>query len=175
MEDAWMAKHGGTKASAHAKFQAWETTLKAELAAKRAVKIDGIGTFRPQELSGKKRISKIRGKTYETDSYAMVKKPEVTTDTDFKAKMVAAGKMTDVEAAQMGDFYRTRVADSLKRGNSVDQHGLGTISVTRRPAHIGVRNGSPVRVPAQKIVKFNDGYGTHSRLKVDKNLTNSLN
>lgn len=175
MEDAWVIKHGGSKASAHEKFQAWENTLKAELAAKRAVKIDGIGTFRPQELSGKKRISKIGGKTYETDSYAMVKKPAVTTDADFKGKMVASGKMTAAEAAQMGDFYKTTVADSLKRGNAVDQHGIGTISVRRKAAHISVSNGIARRVPSQKIVKFNDGGGTRARLKADKGLTDSLN
>jgi nucleoid DNA-binding protein len=175
MEDAWVAKYGGSKASAHEKFQAWEDTLKSELASKRAVKIDGIGTFRPQELSGKQRSSTLGGKTYTTDSYAMVKKPEVTTDSEFKAKMVAAGKMTDAEAAQMGAAYKTTIATSLKRGVAVQQFGLGEFTVSRKPAHIGTWHGSPVRVPSQKVVHFNDGYGTHTRLKVDKDLKASLN
>ena len=176
MEDGWVQKYGGTKASAHEKFQAWENTLKSELAAKRSVKVDGIGTYRPQELSGKQRTTHHGGKTYTTDSYAMVKKPEVTTDSEFKAKMVAAGKMTDAEAAQMGAYYKTAIATTLKKGNSVQEFGLGTYSVSKRAARIGTNSqGDSIRIPAHRVIKFNDGYGTHTRLKIDKSLTASLN
>lgn len=176
MEDGWVQKYGGSKASAHEKFQAWENTLKSELAAKRAVKVDGIGTYRPQELSGKKRVSKLGGKTYETDSYAMVKKPQVTTDSEFKAKMVAAGKMTDAEAAQMGEYYKTAITTTLKKGNSVQQHGIGSYRVSKRAARIGTNSqGDSVRIPAKRVAKYNDGYGTRARLKVDKALSDSLN
>jgi DNA-binding protein HU-beta len=176
MEDGWVEKYGGTKASAHDKFQAWENTLKSELAAKRAVSVSGIGTYRPQELSGKQRTTHLGGKTYTTDSYAMVKKPVVTTDSEFKAKMVAAGKMTDAEAAQMGAYYKTAIATTLKKGNSVQESGLGTYSVSKRAARIGTNSqGDSIRIPAHRVVKFNDGYGAHTRLKVDKDLTASLN
>ena len=176
MEDGWVQKYGGTKASAHEKFQAWENTLKSELAAKRSVKVDGIGTYRPQELSGKQRTTNLGGRTYTTDSYAMVKKPEVTTDSEFKAKMVAAGKMTDAEAAQMGAYYKTAIATTLKKGNSVQQFGLGSYTVSKRAARIGTNShGDSIKIPAHRVINFNDGYGTHTRLKVDKDLTATLN
>lgn len=176
MEDDWVHKHGGTKASAHDKFQAWENTLKAELAAKRAVNVAGIGTYRPQELSGKQRTTHLGGKTYTTDSYAMVKKPEVTTDSEFRSKMVAAGKMTDAEAAQMGAYYKTTIATTLRKGNSVSEHGLGSYTSKKHAAITRTdANGVTTTKAAYRNVHFNAGYGTRARLQVDKDLTAKLN
>jgi nucleoid DNA-binding protein len=157
MEDGWVEKYGGTKASAHEKFQAWENTLKAELANKKAVQIEGIGTFRPQELSGKVRKSGFGSSP--TPSYAMVKKPELVTDTEFQKKMAAAGKMTDEEAAKVSAHYKTAVAASLKYGGGLSQAGLGTYKTRMVDA-----------TPTAKRhleVKFDDNPSAHVRLKVD--------
>jgi Bacterial DNA-binding protein len=61
-EDNYITKHGGDKANIHAKFNAWEKVLKDELAAKHAVKIDGLGTFNPKEKVGTRTYKGFNGK-----------------------------------------------------------------------------------------------------------------
>jgi len=176
MEDGYVAANGGTKADVHEKFQAWENALKTELAAKRAVQIDGIGTFRPKELTGKDRVTKLGGKEYTTPIYAMVKKPEVVTTTEFQAKMVAAGKMTDEEFSKVNAYYKSAVISTLRKGGALQEDGLGTYKVGRHQRHTSCnKKGVCTDVAGYKDVKFNDSPSVHTTLKVDPTLNAKLN
>jgi nucleoid DNA-binding protein len=175
MEKNYQAENGGTTTDVHAKFQAFEAQLKAEMAAGKAVKLNSLGTFEPKQLSGKTHTSYMGGKAYTTPTYELVKNPTAETQTEFQAKMAAAAKMTDEEAAKITTYYQSTVIKTLNKGGAMAQVGLGTYKTAyHKPTTSCTKKGICTFHPGQMTATFNGGKATHARLVTDPALTAQL-
>lgn len=159
-EDDYVAKHGGDKSDAHAKFNAWEKVLKDELTAKRAVKIDGLGTYAPKEKTGTRQVNGFGGEKT-VDSYKLVKKPETTNTDAFIDKFAAQTGMSKADAKTFNDEYIKQVQTTLKKGGTVTMNGSGTYRVGKHPRSAYVNSkGETIVKPAYKDPTFNAQKGT---------------
>jgi DNA-binding protein HU-beta len=156
-EDNFVTANGGTKTAAHDKFNAWEKLLKDELAAKREVKIAGLGTYAPKEKVGTTKTVVVDGvsTTKVTESYRLVKTPSTTNTDAFIDKYAAATGMTKDEAKAFNDQYINQVQATLRKGGTAQIAGLGTYKVNKQVAKYTVDDyGVVTKIPAKKVARF---------------------
>jgi nucleoid DNA-binding protein len=175
-EDKYIEINGGTKAAANTKFNAWEKLLKDELASKRAVKIDGLGTYAPKELSGTRQVNGFGGiKTVE--SYKLIKKPETTDTAAFIDKYAAATGMSKEEASAFNEQYIGQIKSTLRKGGSVQISGLGSYKVGKRPTTSYVNSkGETIVKRAYKDPRFTMEKGAvRQKFTEDESLRSAVN
>ena len=68
-------------------------------------------------------------------------------------------KMTKVRIALVVDRFLDEVTRALKKGDRASLVGFGTFTVTRRRARRGrnPQTGSPITIPARRVVRFTSG------------------
>jgi nucleoid DNA-binding protein len=177
METSYIAVHGGNSSEIHNKFQAWETVLKAELAAKHTVKIDGIGTFKARELNGT-RTYKLEGQILTANKYTLVPNATTTGTTEFLHKMALAGNMSDAEAAQINEHYRSEILKSLKTGQDASIYGVGAFARSKRPAYSSTNAAGVVTHHSARFIerfRTSKASGIHTRFVVDACTQKQLN
>jgi DNA-binding protein HU-beta len=179
LEEHYLASHTGeTKKAVHDKFEAWEKVLKAELAAKHAVTIDGLGTYAPKEKTGTRVVNGFGGlKT--VDQYTLVKNAEKTDTAAFIDKFATASGMSKQQAKAFNDQFITQIQTTLKKGGSVIIHGEGTYRVGKQAATYSIdrHTGDVTRTPARRVGKFNasKSLGTRQQFTPDAALNGSVN
>jgi len=68
-------------------------------------------------------------------------------------------KMTKVRIALVVDRFLDEVTRALKKGDRASLVGFGTFTVARRRARRGrnPQTGSPITIPARRVVRFTSG------------------
>ena len=68
-------------------------------------------------------------------------------------------KMTKVRIALVVDRFLDEVTRALKKGDRASLVGFGTFTVSRRRARRGrnPQTGSPITIPARRVVRFTSG------------------
>lgn len=80
-----------------------------------------------------------------------------------KAELVAAiaakAEMPKAQAAKALEAALEAAIEALKKGESVQLIGFGTLAVIDRPAHKGINPATKemITIPAKKVVKFKAG------------------
>src|SRR2546425_6725376 len=80
---------------------------------------------------------------------------------ELTARVARDTKMTKVQAARVIDSLLEHITKSLKKGERASLVGFGTFTVTRRKARTGrnPQTGSPIQIPARRVVRFTAGEG----------------
>jgi len=75
-------------------------------------------------------------------------------------------RMTKVQAARVVDSMLEHVTRALKKGERASLVGFGTFTVARRRARIGrnPQTGSPIKIPARRVVRFASGKSLKSEV-----------
>src|SRR3989442_11962959 len=83
---------------------------------------------------------------------------------ELTARVARDTKMTKVQAARVIDSLLEHITKSLKKGKRASLVGFGTFTVTRRKARTGrnPQTGSPIQIPARRVVRFTAGEGLQS-------------
>src|SRR2546425_12082503 len=83
---------------------------------------------------------------------------------ELTARVARDTKMTKVQAARVIDSLLEHITKSLKKGERASLVGFGTFTVTRRKARTGrnPQTGSPIQIPARRVVRFTAGEAVES-------------
>lgn len=170
---------GFTRASAHNALEAFEATLKEESAAKRAVKLNDFGVYRPKQSVGMRNYRNPRtGDAVSKEAFTFVKKPTVTSEAEFIQKAAMKAGLTEDEMRTSLATYKHAVSTTLRKGGSVSINGEGTYGVGRvGPRIYTLPNGLSGRSRAHRVVKYKP-YGQNRKgfdFKADDALSNKLN
>ena len=78
---------------------------------------------------------------------------------ELTARVARDTRMTKVKASRVIDSLLEHVMKSLKKGERASLVGFGTFTVTRRRARTGrnPQTGSPIQIPARRVVRFTAG------------------
>lgn len=167
MVDSVAADTGLSKTQSFNALDAFEKQLKEEVGAKRGVKLDNFGTYRPREKVGTRTGRTFAGTTT-YDNWKLVKKPVIIDEATFNARAAARAGLSVEDFDKATEAYKTRVGSTLRKGGSVAMHGEGTYSSSRVAARIGMnrRTGNLERFPAYRKIKYK-GYGDGNKQKLN--------
>lgn len=86
---------------------------------------------------------------------------------ELTARVARDTRMTKVKAARVIDSLLEHVMKSLKKGERASLVGFGTFTVTRRRARTGrnPQTGSPIQIPARRVVRFTAGKSLKSEIR----------
>jgi nucleoid DNA-binding protein len=126
MESYVSAQTGQTTKQAHNALQAFELQMKEEIAARREVKLDDFGSYRPREKKGTRQAF---GKTI--DNWALIKKPEVVNEELFNARAAAKAGMSVDDFDKHLEAYKKGITTRLTPTNSILINGDGHYEMKR--------------------------------------------
>ena len=86
---------------------------------------------------------------------------------DLTARVARDNKITKVQAARVIDTFLDHITRSLKKGERSSLVGFGTFTVARRRARTGrnPQTGSPIQIPARRVVRFTAGKALKSEIR----------
>ena len=75
--------------------------------------------------------------------------------------------MTKVHAARVIDSLLEHITRTLKRGERTSLVGFGTFTIAKRKARTGrnPQTGSPIQIPARRVVRFTSGKTLKSEIR----------
>jgi len=78
---------------------------------------------------------------------------------ELTARVARDTKMTKVQAARVIDSLLEHITRTLKRGERTSLVGFGTFTIAKRRARTGrnPQTGSPIQIPARRVVRFTSG------------------
>ena len=155
---------GFTRASAHNALEAFEATLKEESAAKRAVKLNDFGVYRPKQSVGMRNYRNPRtGDAVSKEAFTFVKKPTVTSEAEFIQKAAIKAGLTEDEMRTSLATYKQAVSTTLRKGGSVAINGEGTYGVGRvKTRNYKLPNGLTGRTPGHLVARYKP-YGQNKK------------
>jgi DNA-binding protein HU-beta len=76
-------------------------------------------------------------------------------------------RMTKVQAARVIDSMLEHITRVLKRGERASLVGFGTFTIARRRARTGrnPQTGTPITIPARRVVRFSVGKSLKSEIR----------
>lgn len=79
--------------------------------------------------------------------------------TELTSKIAEGAGLSKVDAKKALEAAIDAIAAAMKAGDKVAIIGLGTFSVSERPARQGLNPATkePITIPAKKVVKFKPG------------------
>lgn len=121
----------------------FEAKLKSEAASGKAVKLDGLGTLNPRQISGTRTGRTIGGGSVTYPNWKLVKNPEVKLDADlYSADM---GVSQD-EYNSILSNYKNNIKSTLRKGGTVSMAGFGSYKLAKKKA---TKN-----LPARRVAGF---------------------
>lgn len=86
---------------------------------------------------------------------------------EVTARVARDTRMTKVKASRVIDSLLEHVMKSLKKGERASLVGFGTFTVTRRRARTGrnPQTGSPIQIPARRVVRFTAGKSLKAEIR----------
>ena len=86
---------------------------------------------------------------------------------ELTARVARDTRMTKVKASRVIDSLLEHVMKSLKKGERASLVGFGTFTVTRRKARTGrnPQTGSPIQIPARRVVRFTAGKSLKAEIR----------
>lgn len=132
MENYVAAQTGTTPKQAHNALQAFEMQMKEEMAARREVKLDNFGSYRPREQKGTRVAF---GK--EVENWALIKKPEVVKEDLFNARAAEKAKMSVEDFDKSLEAYKQGITTRLTPNNSIMVNGDGHYEVFSEYKKVG--------------------------------------
>lgn len=75
-------------------------------------------------------------------------------------------RITKVQAARVVDSMLEHITRALKKGERASLVGFGTFTVARRRARTGrnPQTGTPIKIPARRVVRFASGKSLKSEV-----------
>lgn len=156
-------------------LDAYEKQLKSEMSAGRAVRVDGVGEYRPRYLVGMRSGTNARsGQAIQYENWKLVKNPTVVSDAEFNKAASARAGIDETEYSQIINSYKMQKRNTLRMGGSVSMHGDGTYKATFREDRVYYRrDGSgevSSTVPGKYSVKFRGAKGNRYTFRADPTL-----
>lgn len=111
---------GQSTRKVHNALQAFELQLKEEMAAKREVRLDNFGAYRPREIKGTRTAF---GHTY--DNWVLIDKPEVVKEKLFNERAAAKAGMSVADFDKNLEAYKRGIITRLNPNNDILIHGDG--------------------------------------------------
>ena len=121
----------------------FEAKLKSEAASGKAVKLDGLGTMNPRQISGTRTGRTISGGTVTYPNWKLVKNPEVKLDADLYSADMG---VTQDEYNSILSNYKNNIKTVLRKGGTVSMTGFGSYKIAQRKA---TKN-----LPARRVAGF---------------------
>ena len=176
MVDSVAADTGLSKTQSFNALDAFEKQLKEEVGAKRGVKLDNFGTYRPREKVGTRTGRTFAGTTT-YDNWKLVKKPVIIDEATFNARAAARAGLSVEDFDKATEAYKTRVGSTLRKGGSVAMHGEGTYAVGKvSPRKYYAKDGSISSVRfAKKVVRYKSYGDNKQKFTPDQALSDRLN
>ena len=86
---------------------------------------------------------------------------------ELTARVARDTKMTKVQAARVIDSLLEHITRTLKRGERTSLVGFGTFTIAKRKARTGrnPQTGSPIQIPARRVVRFTSGKTLKSEIR----------
>ncbi len=156
-------------------LDAYEKQLKSEMSAGRAVRVDGVGEYRPRYLAGMRSGTNARsGQATQYENWKLVKNPTVVSDAEFNKAASARAGIDETEYSQIINSYKMQKRNTLRMGGSVSMHGDGTYKATLGKDRVYYRrDGSgevSSTVPGKYSVKFRGAKGNRYTFRADPTL-----
>lgn len=120
MEDYVASQTGQTTKQAKNALQAFEMQMREEMSARREVRLDNFGSYRPREQKGMRMSF---GK--QVENWALIKKPEVVHEELFNARAAALAGMSVEDFDKNLEAYKQGIVTKLTPNNSIMVHGDG--------------------------------------------------
>jgi len=86
---------------------------------------------------------------------------------ELTARVARDTRMTKVQAARVIDSLLDHITRTLKKGERTSLVGFGTFTIARRKARTGrnPQTGSPIQIPARRVVRFTSGKMLKSEIR----------
>jgi len=86
---------------------------------------------------------------------------------ELTARVARDTRMTKVQASRVIDSLLEHITKTLKKGERASLVGFGTFTVTKRKARTGrnPQTGSPIQIPARRVVRFTAGKALKSEIR----------
>jgi DNA-binding protein HU-beta len=86
---------------------------------------------------------------------------------ELTARVARDTKMTKVQATRVIDCLLDHITRTLKRGERTSLVGFGTFTIAKRRARTGrnPQTGSPIQIPARRVVRFASGKMLKSEIR----------
>lgn len=131
--ESFVAKQTGeTTKQAHNALQAFEQQMKEEMAARREVKLNDFGSYRPREQKGMRMAFGMP-----VENWALIKKPTVVNEDLFNARAAAKAGMTVEEFDKNLEAYKLGITTRLTPNNSILINGDGHYELNREYKKVG--------------------------------------
>lgn len=78
---------------------------------------------------------------------------------ELTARVARDTRITKVHAARIIDSLLENISKTLKKGERTSLVGFGTFTIAKRKARTGrnPQTGSPIQIPARRVVRFTSG------------------
>jgi DNA-binding protein HU-beta len=86
---------------------------------------------------------------------------------ELTARVARDTKMTKVQAARVVDSLLEHITRTLKKGERTSLVGFGTFTIAKRRARTGrnPQTGTPIQIPARRVVRFTSGKVLKSEIR----------
>ena len=86
---------------------------------------------------------------------------------ELTARVARDTRITKVQAARVIDSLLDHITRTLKKGERTSLVGFGTFTIARRKARTGrnPQTGSPIQIPARRVVRFTSGKMLKSEIR----------
>jgi len=86
---------------------------------------------------------------------------------ELTARVARDTRITKVQAARVIDSLLDHIMRTLKKGERTSLVGFGTFTIARRKARTGrnPQTGSPIQIPARRVVRFTSGKMLKSEIR----------